>query len=50
MSAEAAEQIILEGRGAHFDPVLVDIFKALAPKFAIIAENCNKAMEKAAIS
>jgi putative two-component system response regulator len=49
MSAGAAEQIILEGSGAHFDPVLVDVFKELAPKFAVIAEKCNKIMEEAAL-
>jgi putative two-component system response regulator len=50
MSAAQAEQIILEGRGAHFDPVLVDAFKELAPKFAEIAESCNKKMEDTAVS
>jgi putative two-component system response regulator len=50
MSAAASEQIILESSGSHFDPVLVDVFKELAPKFAVIAENCNKTMEEAAVS
>jgi putative two-component system response regulator len=39
MSAEQANKIIIEGKGVHFDPVLVDLFESLADKFAEIAEN-----------
>jgi putative two-component system response regulator len=41
-----AERIILEGREKHFDPVLTDLFKELAPQFALIAEHCNAALRK----
>jgi putative two-component system response regulator len=43
-----AERIILEGREKHFDPVLTDLFRELAPQFALIAEHCNAALLKAA--
>jgi putative two-component system response regulator len=43
LSAREAERIILEGRGKHFDPVLVDLFQELAGEFALIAEHCNTA-------
>jgi putative two-component system response regulator len=39
-----AEGIIIEGRETHFDPVLVDLFRDLAPRFARIAEYCNTAL------
>jgi putative two-component system response regulator len=42
LSPEEAEKIILEGKGAHFDPALVEIFQTLAPKFAKIAGRENK--------
>jgi putative two-component system response regulator len=45
-----AERIILEGREKHFDPVLTDLFRDLAPQFALIAEHCNEALQKAAAS
>jgi putative two-component system response regulator len=45
LSPEEAEGIIVEGREKHFDPVLVDLFMALAPQFARIAEHCNAAMQ-----
>jgi putative two-component system response regulator len=32
-SHEEAVKIILEGRGTHFDPILVDIFESVADKF-----------------
>jgi putative two-component system response regulator len=32
-SHEEAVRIILEGRGTHFDPILVDIFESVADKF-----------------
>jgi putative two-component system response regulator len=35
-SAEKSANIIIEGSGTHFDPVLVDIFKALQDDFAAI--------------
>jgi putative two-component system response regulator len=45
LSAGEAERIILEGRGKHFDPVLTDLFKELAPQFALVAEHCNAALQ-----
>jgi putative two-component system response regulator len=36
---QEAEKIIGEGRGSHFDPVLVDIFFMVADRFAEIAES-----------
>jgi putative two-component system response regulator len=36
-----AERIIIEGRGTHFDPVLVDVFQLVADSFADIADNCR---------
>jgi putative two-component system response regulator len=44
LSTQEAERIILEGRGKHFDPVLVDLFRELSPRFARIAEHCNAAL------
>jgi putative two-component system response regulator len=44
LSTQEAERIILEGRGKHFDPVLVDLFQELSPRFARIAEHCNAAL------
>jgi putative two-component system response regulator len=44
LSTREAEKIILEGREKHFDPVLVDLFRELAPQFARIAEYCNAAL------
>ncbi|MDR1506100.1 MAG: response regulator [Treponema sp.] len=41
LSTQEAERIIIEGREKHFDPVLVDLFKELAPQFSLIAEHCN---------
>ncbi|AEF84555.1 response regulator [Treponema primitia ZAS-2] len=38
MSTEQANSIIMEGRGVHFDPVLVDLFGSLKDKFAEVAE------------
>jgi putative two-component system response regulator len=46
LSTQEAERIILEGREKHFDPVLVDLFRELAPRFARIAEHCNAALRK----
>jgi putative two-component system response regulator len=46
LSTREAERIILEGRGKHFDPVLVDLFQELAPQFALIEEHCNTALQK----
>ncbi len=37
ISFEETEQIIIDGRGTHFDPVLVDIFIVLKDKFKEIA-------------
>jgi putative two-component system response regulator len=33
-SHEEAVQIILAGKGSHFDPVLVDVFEQVAEQFA----------------
>jgi len=35
LSHEEAVQIILKGRGSHFDPVLVDVFMQVADQFAL---------------
>ncbi|MDR3174716.1 MAG: response regulator [Treponema sp.] len=45
LSAREAGQIIVDGSGKHFDPALVDLFRDLAPQFAVIAEYWNVAME-----
>ncbi|MCL2790241.1 MAG: response regulator [Desulfobulbus sp.] len=37
MSHEEAMSIMLEGKGAHFDPVLIDAFMTVAPQFRGIA-------------
>jgi putative two-component system response regulator len=37
VSPAEAEKIIIEGKGTHFDPALVEIFQTVAPKFAKIA-------------
>jgi putative two-component system response regulator len=47
LSTQEAERIILEGKEKHFDPVLVDLFQDLAPRFALIAEHCNAALQSA---
>ncbi|MDR1105364.1 MAG: response regulator [Treponema sp.] len=47
LSTQEAERIVIEGREKHFDPVLVDLFKELAPEFALIAEHCNTALAEA---
>jgi putative two-component system response regulator len=47
LCAQEAERIILEGREKHFDPVLVDLFRELAPRFAQIAEHCNTKLQSA---
>ncbi|MDR1074621.1 MAG: HD domain-containing protein, partial [Treponema sp.] len=41
VTTEDAERIIIEERGSHFDPVLVDIFRSVAEHFANIANNCR---------
>jgi putative two-component system response regulator len=41
MEASEAESIIIKGAGVHFDPALVELFRELAPSFAIIGENGN---------
>ncbi|MDR0390127.1 MAG: response regulator [Spirochaetaceae bacterium] len=45
LSTQEAERIIIEGRETHFDPVLVDLFRELAPQFALVAEHCNAALQ-----
>ncbi|MDR0878676.1 MAG: response regulator [Treponema sp.] len=42
MSTYEAEKIMFDGRGAHFDPALIDVFQAQSGKFAYIAEYTNK--------
>jgi len=37
-SHEKAVQIIIEGRGQHFDPVLIDTFSAMSQTFRMIAD------------
>ena len=37
VSHEEAVRIILEGRGRHFDPVLVDVFERMADRFALFS-------------
>jgi putative two-component system response regulator len=46
LSTREAERIILEGKEKHFDPVLVDLFQDLSPRFAGIAESCNTALRE----
>jgi putative two-component system response regulator len=38
---ETANKIILEGRGTHFDPLLVDVFSKTIDKFAEVAKNAG---------
>ncbi|MDR1921738.1 MAG: response regulator [Candidatus Adiutrix sp.] len=38
ISAKEAEKIIEAGRGAHFDPLLIDGFRLVAEHFAVLAE------------
>jgi putative two-component system response regulator len=47
-SVREAEEIILDGKEKHFDPVLVELFQDLAPQFALIAEHCNTAAQNSA--
>jgi len=37
-SHEKAVEIIIEGKGTHFDPTLVDVFLSVADKFKEIME------------
>ena len=39
LSHQEARRIMLEGRGRHFDPVLVDVFEQVAEQFALSANN-----------
>jgi putative two-component system response regulator len=41
LTPQEAVEIILAGRGNHFDPVLVDVFCRVADDFASIAEHCR---------
>ncbi len=41
-SYEDAEEIIVQGRGTHFDPVLVDAFVEIKDEFRAIAESVNR--------
>ena len=47
VSCEAAEQAIIESRCTQFDPVLVDVFRELAPEFAKVALGSRKLPEMA---
>ncbi|GHT90492.1 two-component system response regulator [Betaproteobacteria bacterium] len=38
LSHEAASEIIVKGRGSHFDPVLIDIFVKIQNQFQAVAE------------
>jgi HD-GYP domain-containing protein (c-di-GMP phosphodiesterase class II) len=46
-SHEKAKSIILEGRGTHFDPDVVDAFVALEDRFIEIFENFADPEEEA---
>jgi putative two-component system response regulator len=39
LSTDQARQIIEDGKGTHFDPVLVDVFSKVADKFAAVARD-----------
>jgi putative two-component system response regulator len=39
LSTKEAEEIIIAGKGTHFDPMLVDIFTMVADEFARVAES-----------
>jgi putative two-component system response regulator len=39
MSPDMAKQIIEDGRGTHFDPVLVDVFSSVSHQFAAVARD-----------
>lgn len=41
MSHEQAKQIICEGRGSHFDPILTDVFLEVADQFASVKESMS---------
>jgi putative two-component system response regulator len=38
LSTDEAKQIIMSGKGTHFDPVLVDVFAKVADQFASVAK------------
>jgi putative two-component system response regulator len=46
MKTSEAEEIIIKGAGSHFDPLLVEIFKDLAPDFARTADLCNQNLQE----
>lgn len=41
-SYEESEKIIIEGRGTHFDPILVDAFVEIKEEYRMIAENIHE--------
>jgi putative two-component system response regulator len=45
MSVEASKEIIVAGRGSHFDPALVDIFLEVENEFAAIANSYQEEIE-----
>ena len=42
MSEEKASSIIIEGKGKHFDPLLVDLFEKIHFRFEMIAAKEEK--------
>jgi len=49
MTADEARDVILEGRGSHFDPLLVDLFQENEAGFRAIAEQHHLAEEAEAM-
>ncbi|MDR1712977.1 MAG: response regulator [Coriobacteriales bacterium] len=45
--ASQAAEIISEGRGSHFDPLIVDAFWRKEPQFAEIAQRCQNGCDEA---
>ncbi len=41
LTTEEAAKVIIESSNAHFDPVLVDVFRKMEGEFAFIAKNCR---------
>ena len=39
MSHAEAKNIMIEGKGSHFDPVMIDAFLKIEPLFNLIAAN-----------
>ncbi|MDR1685133.1 MAG: response regulator [Desulfovibrio sp.] len=45
LTTKEAEEILNDGRGSHFDPALIDVFRLVADDFASIAEHCLRQRE-----